>query len=85
MVSLRITAYGRMRISSRPDSRGDKKKLTSSDQGDENCDDHEEYGNVFDNLRGSSIPHARGHGTNTHDGATLLPQFDVENGCMYLL
>lgn len=38
------------------------------DQGDENCDDHEEYRNIFDN-----------------DGATLLPQFDVKDGCMYLL
>jgi len=39
-----------------------------SDQSDENCDDHEEYRDVFDN-----------------DGATLLPYFDVEDGCMYLL
>lgn len=63
-----------------------KKRLTRSDQGDENCDDHEEYRNVFDNLRGLSILHVRvWERPNTHDGATLLPQFDIEDGCMYLL
>jgi hypothetical protein len=54
MVSLRITAFGQMQISlSVP---RDIKKLTRSDQGNENCDDHEEYRNVFDNLWGLSIP-----------------------------
>jgi hypothetical protein len=63
----------------------DKKKLTRSDQGNENCDDHEEYRYVFHNLWGLSIPHGVWEHSNTHDGATLLPQFDIENGCMYLL
>lgn len=86
MVSLRITAYGRLGISSAvPRSRG-LRRLTRSDQSDKNCDDHEEYGNVFDDLRGLSISHVSDwERSNTHDSATLLPYFDVEDGCMYLL
>lgn len=82
-MSLRITAYG-------PDVNQVsvprvKKRLTCSDQGDEECDDHEKYRNVFDNLWGLSNPHVRDEHSNTHDSATLLPHFDVEDGCMYLL
>ena len=41
-------------------SRESKKRLTRSDQGDEDCDDHKEYRNVFDNLRGACQFHMSG-------------------------
>jgi hypothetical protein len=60
---------------SRPEVPSIKKRLlTRSDQSDENCDDHEEYRDVFDDLRGLSISHVSVWGrSSTHDGATLLP------------
>ena len=83
MVSLRITAEGAMRISLV--SRGLEQRLTGSDQANEDCDDQKEYRNVFDNLPRSQFHNRAWKRSNTHDGATLLPQFNVEYGRMNLL
>lgn len=62
-----------------------EQRLTGSDQANEDCDDHKEYGDVFDNLSRSQFRSRAWERSNTHDGTTLLPHFDVEYGRVYLL
>ncbi len=61
-------------------------RLTGSNQADNGRNDRKEYRNVFDNLRRlCQILDEVWERPDTHDGTTLLPHFDVEDGCVYLL
>ena len=84
MVSLRITAYGRMRVSSA--SRGLEKDSRVAIKATKIAMTMKNIGTYLIICEGLLIQHVRvWEPSNTHDGATLLPQLDVEDGCMYLL